>query len=263
MERDRYKTVTNKESFAILIPASPEEAMGEATFLCELGQPVPVRAVTGNELRIAGVKMRGVEGDQFFALLALRGALEARDELALAKAKERLEKVYRLREAKWALTQSPEDEESRRHFSEVLATVTGLPADESLKHFEGLRPGLRAKTNPFRLLSYEVSQRVGGANIALWLVDGTFRPAIYCPDTETALYIHTFFIVPTGGLGWRVCPFTHCKTKEFFQKKPNQEYCIPAHREAHRVARFRNKKKLETAKAKTNRRKSSGTQKAR
>jgi hypothetical protein len=254
VKRDPYKTVTSKESFAILIPTSPEKAMGEATFQQEFGQPVPVRAVTLEELKSAPRKMKGEAGDYFLALLTLKGALEGRDELQFAKAKDRLEKVYRLREAAQAASQSPRHEESRRQFSEWLATVIGLPPDESLKHFDGLRPGPRAKANPSRLLSYEVSQRVGlmNAQIVLWWMDGEFRPAIYCKDIESALYIHTFFIAPIGGLGFRICPYDG---DQFFQQRPNQDYCCPAHREAHRVARFRNEKKLKMAKAKDNRRK--------
>lgn len=261
MNRDRYKTVTSKESFAILIPTSPDKAMGEATFQMELGRPVPVRAVTLQELKSASRTMRGVEGAYFLALLTLKAALEARDELVMAKAKERLEKVYRLREAKNVLAQSPEDDESRRKFGEAIATFIGLPPDEARSHFEGLRPGPRAKANPSRLFSYEVSQRVGlgSAEIVLWWMNGEFKPAIYCKDIESALYIHTFFIAPTGGLGFRICPYDG---EQFFQDRPNQEYCLPAHREAHRVARFRNRKKLEIVEAKTNRRKD-GTQKAR
>lgn len=235
--------------------------MGEATFQMELGQPVPVRAVSLEELRSAQRAMKGAERDYFSALLTLRDALEARDELTITKAKERLEKVYRSREAKRALSESPEDGESQRQFGEVLATLVGLPPDESLRHFQGVRPGPRAKANPYRLLSYEVSQRVGRANteIVLWWANREFRPAIYCKDVESALYVHTFFIAPTGGLGFRICPYDG---EQFFQDRPNQEYCIPAHREAHRVARFRNRKKLE-AKEKSKGRKSNGTQKTR
>jgi hypothetical protein len=90
------------------------------------------------------------------------------------------------------------------------------------------------------------------AQIVLWWMDGEFRPAIYCKDIESALYIHTFFIAPIGGLGFRICPYDG---DQFFQQRPNQDYCCPAHREAHRVARFRNEKKLKMAKAKDNRRK--------
>jgi hypothetical protein len=68
----------------------------------------------------------------------------------------------------------------------------------------------------------------------------SFRPAIYCPDMKVALYIHNFFIAPLAGPGFRICPYDG---EQFFQKQPNQDYCCPAHREAHRVARHRAKNK--------------------
>ena len=103
MSRDRYKTVTSKESFVLLISASPQEAMGEATFLSEsmpgVVSPVPVRPVTLKEVKEAAAKLKGIEGKHFNALLALRWALEAQDNLAIANAKERMERVYQLQEA--------------------------------------------------------------------------------------------------------------------------------------------------------------------
>jgi hypothetical protein len=101
------------------------------------------------------------------------------------------------------------------------------------------------------------------SEIVLWLVDGTFRPAIYCSDTKTALYIHTFFIASIGGLGWRICPYSHCEKKQFFQDKPNQDYCCPAHREAHRVARWRDERKKKLAAEKSKKGKKNVTQKTR
>jgi hypothetical protein len=212
--------------------------------------PVPVRPVTLKDVKETAVKLKGIEGKQFNALLALRGALEAQDNLAMAKAKERMEQVYQLQESELIPhTKSPENEEMRQFWAYMI---------------ESLRPGPKAKQNPYRLLSLEVSNAVGhlNAQIVLWWADriGRFIPAIFCLDVQTALYLHTFFIAPTGGPGFRICPYDG---EQFFQDRPNQEYCCPAHREAHRVARFRNRKTLETAKAKTNRRKSNGTQKTR
>ena len=243
MKRDQYKTVTDKESFAILIPASPEEAIGEATFQMELGGPQPVRAVTYQELIKESTKMKEVDRHRFFALVGLRDALQAGDALMLGNAEERLEKTYRLRETqrpRWA------DPELDRKIGEAFAPSVGLSPEETIKYIEGLRSGPGARENPSRLLSYEVSQELGrwNAQIVLWWAEGSFRPAIYCSDKKTALYLHTFFIAPNGGLGWRICPYSHCKKQEFFQDRPNQDYCCPAHREAHRVARWRNEKKL-------------------
>ena len=240
--RNNYKTVTSKESFVLLVPASPKDAMGEATFQMELGAPQPVCAVTLPELKAATKKLKGSAGAMFFALLALRDALESRDELASKKANERLERAYVLRESE-APAPFPADEDSRRRFASQIASLIGMSPKESLKHYEGLRPGPRAKKDFNRLISYEVSRSVGvgNADIALWWWKGAFRPAIYCKNIETALYVHTFFVAPTGEIGFRICPYC---TEQFFQLRPNQDYCLPAHREAHRVARWRNKKTL-------------------
>ena len=90
MKRNQYKTVTSKESFAILIPASGAEEEGEATFLVEFGGPPKVRAATLKDLRKTAKELKGAVAAHFDALLAMRSALESRDELALSKAKDRL-----------------------------------------------------------------------------------------------------------------------------------------------------------------------------
>lgn len=255
MKRDRYKTVTNKESFALLVEAVPPETpMGEATFGIEIGPATPVRPVKLKELIDTGRNMKGLDGKEFFALLFLRGALEARDDLALAKAEERLQEVHRLKERDHASRQLPQNGESRRKFGELMAPSIGLPPEESLKHYEGLRPGPRAMKNPSWLLSQEVSRAVAvWAQVALWWVNGRFVPAIYCSGLsrnyamKIALYIHTFFIAPNGEIGFRVCPYC---TDIFWQDQSNQDYCCPAHRDTHRVARWRNEKKLKETEAK-------------
>lgn len=252
MTRDQYKTVTSKESFAILIPASPEEATGEATFKNELFRtPQSVRVVTFDELKKVARRLKGATAAHFSALLALKGALEANDELQLGAARERLAHAYRMRESENPLDVS-EDPELDRKFGEVLAQRSGMSPKEAIRHFEGLQPGPKAMENPHRLFSYEVSQRVGfhSTQIVLWWIDGKFRPAIHCEDSTAALYIHTFFIAPTGGIGYRICP--KC-TDQFLQDRPNQDYCCPAHREAHRIARFRAQQKQNSTSGKEKR----------
>ena len=244
----------------ILVPVSREKATGEATFEWEMGQPVPVSPPTVQELKITARKMKGPDGDLFSALLALRGALEAQDKLQLTKALDRLEKAERSREREVTSRQSPKFAESRAEFGKFIAPIVGLPPDESLKHWEGLRPGPRAKRDPYRRLSYEVSMRVMGSQIALWWQKKSFSPAIYCLDIETALYIHTFFLAPVSGVGFRICPYD---SEQFFQDRPNQAYCCPAHREAHRVARFRDKQKRKSAENIREDGKKHGTQKTR
>lgn len=260
MNRDRYKTVTG---FAILVPALASEAMGQATFLSEADRVHHVRAITLDEVKAAAKKLRGAEAARFDALLSLRGALESRDQLALSTAKERMKEFYRLRQAEKPKITDFDEDDYERFLGEIIADRVGLPPEEAGKYISGKRPGPSAEANPQRWFSYEVSQAVGfpleNAQVVLWWINGEFRPAIYCPDAKTALYIHTFFLAPVGGLGFRICPYDG---EQFFQERPNQEYCCPAHREAHRVARFRDKQKRKaTKRGKGGKR--HGTQKAR
>jgi len=230
MSRNHYETVTNKESFAILIQAlPPQQADGKATFLGN--SVVDVRAVTLDEIRTATRNMNKAEGEQFLALLALRGALDSCDNLALAKANERLERAQQLDKKYQDLAKRIE--KSNRWMDKLVAPFLDVLPE--------LRRDADIERSPSWLLSSEVSRMVGlKSQIVLWEVRGAFRPAIYCSDLNTALYIHTFFIAPTGGVGFRICPYDG---EQFFQEVPNQEYCCPAHREAHRVARWRNEQK--------------------
>jgi hypothetical protein len=256
MERDQYKAVTG---FALLVPASGSEARGEATFASEAFGPSHVRAITLEEVRAAAKKLKGTEAARFDALLSLRDALESRDPLALERAKERMERLYRLRQAETPKTADPNLD---REFGALFAPRIGMSPEETAKYMYSLRSGPKAAKNPRRQFSYEVSEAACSmfqTQIVLWWFEGAFRPAIYCPDAKTALYIHTFFLAPVCGLGFRICPYDG---EQFFQDRPNQEYCCPAHREAHRVARFRDAKKRKVAKQRKDG-KSHGTQKAR
>jgi hypothetical protein len=265
MNRDRHEAVTG---FALLVPASASEAMGEATFLSEIHGPQHVRAMKLEELRKQARQLRGLEAEHFSAMLALRGALESGDKLAMDRAMDRMVRVYRLRENE----ASEPIFASHKPITKMLASRMGMTPREVLKYMGGVRSGTVAAENPWILLSYEVTRAVGSVpevfsqtkrkpfnqwpQIVLWWMDGALRPAIYCPDPTTALYIHTFLIAPTGALGFRTCPYDG---EQFFQDRPNQEYCCPAHREAHRVARFRDNKRRKTEE----RGKHHGAQKAR
>jgi hypothetical protein len=237
--------------------------MGQATFLSEAEQVHHVRAITLKEVKAEAKNLRRAEAARFGALLSLKGALESRDQLALNTAKERMKEFYRLRQAEQPKIAGFDDDYFERLLGEMIADRVGLSPEEAGKYLSGKRTSPRAEANPQRWFSYEVSQAVGfplqNAQVVLWWMDGEFRPAIFCPDPKTALYIHTFFLAPAGGLGFRICPYDG---EQFFQDRPNQEYCCPAHREAHRVARFRDNKKRKAAEQKTDRRKD-GTQKTR
>jgi hypothetical protein len=230
--RDRNKTVT-QQSFALLIPASHSESMGEATFEVKSGPPKFIRAIDIKELKKVAGQMRGAQAEHFFSLLSLRGALEARDELQLRNAKERLAKAVSTLESERQHRRESDAEREQRHREWVK---------HPLAFFFLLEQDFSVNEDAFRLFSHEVSRSdwPRDARIVLWWNAGSFRPAIYCENAVAALYIHTFFISPVGGPGFRSCPYDG---EQFFQGRPNQEYCCPAHREAHRVARWRAQKK--------------------
>lgn len=242
MTRDRYKTVTE---FALLVPASPSEAMGEATFSSEAFGPSHVRAFRLEEVKKEGKNLKGIEAERFGCLLSLRGALESHDQLLLDRGKERMDKLYRLLQAEAPKNLNPD---LYREMGDALASTVGLSPEETAKYIFGLRSGPKAERDLRRMFSREVSEAVSqplhNAQVVLWWFNGEFRPAIYCPDAKTALYVHTFLLAPAGGLGFRICPYDG---EQFFQDRPNQEYCCPAHREAHRVARYRDNKKRKAA----------------
>jgi hypothetical protein len=253
MKRDHYDTVSLESGFAILVQVySPEEATGEATFLSESFSPY-VRAVTLLEMKRAARGLKGQEADEFSALLALKGALESQDPLAMENAMARLGRVYEERRKEYYALDW-DDEASRREFARLMEPITGVPglsAEESLEHFRGLRPGPRALKDARRLFSYEVTRVLRRKRIepVLWCVKTTPGPAFFCWDLKTAVFAYTFLIAPPDAKWWRVCP--NCGDL-FWQAKPHQTYCKVAHREAHRLKRWRNrnKEKLQIQKGK-------------
>jgi hypothetical protein len=251
MKRDHDEPVTQNQGFTILVYAlPPQRADGKATFMAGGGSTIDVRAVSLKELRLAVREMSKAEGEQFSALLALRGALEACDNLALGRATERLGRVRQLDMNYQKLDKRLQ--KFNRQMDKLVAPIIHLHPE--------LRSDTEIERSPSWLLSSEVSRMVGfNAQLVLWEARGAFRPAICCSDLNTAVYIHTFLIAPMGELGFRACPYDG---DQFFQDRPNQDYCCPAHREAHRVARFRARRKQDSNKEKKNGRKD-GTQEAR
>jgi hypothetical protein len=269
VNRDRYKTVTG---FVLLVQASESDAIGEPTFLSELELSTGVRPISLEEIKREARQLKGVDSEHFNALLALRGALESQDNLALKRASERMEKVYRMREV--AVSKYEDEGFFEPVGVKSYARILGQKPEYIGKYMQGKLPGPKAANDPARVLSYEVSVGVGSVTIfnpahrrksyeepqiVLWWFEGAPRPAIYCRDARAALYIHTFFLAPAGALSFRICPYDG---EQFFQERPNQDYCCVAHREAHRVARFRDNKKRKEA-VQERKGKPRGTQKTR
>ena len=75
------------------------------------------------------------------------------------------------------------------------------------------------------------------AKLALWWSKDGFHPAVYCQNKESAMYVKALLSLRERR-GLAVCPHPGCGVA-FQQKRPDQQYCSIAHREAHRVARWR------------------------
>lgn len=284
MSRDPYKTVTG---FVLLTGAEESESLGKATFLPETEWAIfgrGVRPITLEEIKKAARNLSGEEAAQFGALQMLKKALESRDQLTLREAMERMERIYRMREENLrndrAKCGRPLKNEMfrgdiNRSFYKDWAALLGKTPEAVFRFVNGLRPGPEAEKNPAILLSYEISRAVSSvdwlwasgsrkapdeyARVVLWLFDGKFIPAIFCQNIRVALYIHAFFLAPAGEASFRICP--KCG-KQFFQKRANQDYCCPPHREAHRVARLRDKQRQKLIEQRKDEKKY-GTQKAR
>jgi hypothetical protein len=241
----RQQTVTqSNDAFALLVPASSEdEADGEAIFQPEIGVQW-VRRFTPDDGKKVLKGLRGVAQRRFTALNAMKDAMDLKYAPMLQDARKRLEDIYRdegreLAGGPFDITASPE----APSMGEYFAARTGLSPKESLKHLMGPRIGPKAYADPFRLFSYEVTQRIGLlAQLALWREKGRCRPAIYCMYPVTALYVHTFLLTSDAGLGWRVCPIKSCR-KDFLQKRANQICCNREHENNWRQVKHRYKKK--------------------
>jgi hypothetical protein len=104
-------------------------------------------------------------------------------------------------------------------------------------------------------ISQLVTRQLETARLVLWWSPEIkqFRPAVYCRDITSAAYMKLFMKLgfPKNSLASiRVCP--HCGNM-FCPPRTNIDYCCPAHREAHRVARWRARKREEEKKKKKRR----------
>jgi hypothetical protein len=232
MQRGMYNTVTSEFRLPVLVPAKPGQGEGSPTFAHETGPSQPVRIFKNSELRDAHQHLTEGEVRHFKAVVELIQALRnPSDTIALKRAKEGFEEVYR------AKREDPSDLLGLgEEFANALAKFTRQSPREAVETLERKRPGPRAAADPRWLLSYEVSEMLNSSSrLVLWWTGERFAPAIWCDDIKTAFYVRALLSV-VGGVGLRICP--HCG-EVFFQERPDQNYCSVAHREAHRVARWR------------------------
>lgn len=224
----------------ILTPCPANKQEGVASFL---PKPTPVRRLTVDELEPKMLKgllkeLSVNDREHLFGVLDLISAVDAKDSLALQKAAKR---VHR----------------SRTPMHQLMRRLAGVPP-EKMKIAEELQlklASMKAERFPHGVLSRTVSSSLSRASLVLWWTGKRFLPALFCPDTQTGLYV-LVLLAKVRGKALTICP--KCG-QPFVRKRNNQNYCSIAHREAHRMARWRasktQEKKLRGRKGRTRRKK--------
>jgi hypothetical protein len=200
MTREAYKTVT---PIPILMPAIGQESDGQANF--DLSRPVSTKVRMFADDDLAKLKKLLPANNWKFlsGVLGVKQAFESKDQLKLRQGYADVAPVMLGKSA------SNVEMQLQKEFLDALAVdarsaVIFLP----------------------QLATYALKD----ARLVLWRSKGKFVPAIFCPNFTTALYTKALL----GRI--KVCP--HCN-QLFEVPRSNQDYCSIAHREAHRVARWR------------------------
>jgi hypothetical protein len=231
MQRDHNNCVTH---FPILIPCSVEKQQGEATFDVFQG---PVREVTDKDFdRKFLSRMQVDECLHFAGIVGLMQGIQNRDRVAIAKFREKLSaaramSAARAKEARRAAQLGEESTEMGRLMAPYLGLEPGQGPKEAEEILSGHRLPPRIAKDDAKVLSWELSRNLCFfVRLVLWWTGTRFTPALFCNDPKFAPYVYVLT------RNWSVCP--HCG--HFFeQRRADQNYCKVAHREAHRMARWR------------------------
>jgi hypothetical protein len=244
-QRGRIKAVT--EDVPILVTAEPGQRGLPATFA--LAADLFVRVFEDSELGRAIQRLPSDQKAHFLSVVELKKALECSDKLALQRATERLQTALELR-PKPSNRDTVEDERNKSDLYQKLANVLGLGSgreSEAKDIWNGIALSPREREDARWLLSRQLSQELAGVQLVLLWTGNRFTPALYCPYPPSALYVRALLLKTLA-----ICP--HCGTP-FSPKRTDQQYCSIAHREAHRVARWRaGKKKAKRTQRSTRRR---------
>jgi hypothetical protein len=269
-EKDHNKTITG---FPLIYPAeTPKGAMGVVN-IDERGD-IPVRQFSMSDRQRMLEKLTGPAADHLFRLIAVQQAvtaLERGDSFSIERAKKGLEEdspadlaflenlrafrdvfdpsTGKVSNPSAALTFSIEALRCALEFGKrfgifdlpledwgpAFSEISDLPQKELIRRLQRGQPD---SSNMYRRLCFEVATSIKaiGAQLVFWWHNQEFVPAIYCPNLQIAYYIHALFISRNGVIGWRVCPWCN---EPFEQNRADQEYCIPKHGDAYRMARMR------------------------
>jgi hypothetical protein len=222
-----YKQRGGKPAVTTLVPILVNTKQGEvgkpASFRLRTKRPTLVREFTDADIKGVLRSLKEEDSARFYSLLELIKALQRNDSLALAHAIERLEKSL------------------RRNSSENKMNVgPGSGKTWWLGFALTLRDMENKKQNSQWLLSRHLSEELREVKLVLWWTGKHFTPALYCLLESSALYVRALLGLGSATKTFMVCP--HCGTA-FIQDRTDQQYCSVAHREAHRVARWRARKR--------------------
>lgn len=219
MQRDSYNTVTE---IPVLILCEDAERDGTANLAAPnaslretLKALQPVRALRDGDPDKFWRALPEEDRTRLKALIGLRQSLETDDQLSV----EKRERVYR--------TIMPE----------LLEAMPGMPDSTRGDFHAGMGRLFAQRGKSLNVLERLLTHALRSARLILWREEKGQRllPAIYCPDTATALYVRALIRI-AGSRALLICP--NCGNP-FLQPRPNQDYCSIRCREAHRVARWR------------------------
>jgi hypothetical protein len=241
-QRGRSKAVTSSR-MPILIVAKPGESGGAATFALPMQPPLLVREFQDADLRRVLQDLPADEKIHFIGIVQLTRALQGNDRLVPVEAKKNLRKSLDLKREPGAVVMNSADDAARANLYRQLTQLLGLRLGEEARAkaiWDGRSLSPHEEKNARWLLSRQLSTELLGVQLVMWWTGWHFTPALFCPYEPTALYVRALLGFAGTTRGLAVCP--HCGTF-FIQDRTDQQYCTIAHREAHRVARWRARKK--------------------
>ena len=195
-------------------------------------RPVTVRILTDQLIIDAVSKPRSKNGplgvpasawSVFNALKLLQRARESDDLTAAREASEILARSPRI------FRQDPSDPEAADSLARMLALDATGHSNQAWGYLCDITNAL---LKDVRSVLWRPGKKSGKHDFKAY---GPPRRGSYCRDVETALAYKLLFN------GLRICLRCH----ELFSGKPNEDYCSISCRETHRVARWRERKKLE------------------
>jgi uncharacterized C2H2 Zn-finger protein len=211
----------------ILVDAKPGENGCPASFHLRTKRPTLIREFTDTDSNRVLRDLKGKDRARFYSLIELIKALQSDDRLALDHAIERIKDSSQL----------------TGKFSENRMYGSGKSSWVSLIMLRQIQDnkGQAEEQNAQRHLSRRLSEELGNVKLVLWWTGELFTPGLYSPDEGSALYVRALLGLGSATKTFMVCP--HCGTL-FIQERTDQQYCTVAHREAHRVSRWRAQKKI-------------------